>query len=309
MGPVLHPLTGVEGVAFLGCQPLTTMTMTAVAGDYGIFTDNTIATCNVDAIGQVCYVALSPNNLNGRIAAVSNLYSQFVFRDIIVEYVSNCATSQADSACLAYVKDAGQIFSGGVTQTFSNLRQCQPSITFPFRTDRAFFHFHYSGNELFYAENLSATAPDYRLTMQGAIVGLADKAAGNVAALGYCNIWYIVELYDPIYSQGITLTKKEKELVLALRGLEAQRKEEEKVKEKCVNSDEKCSSSSSTTVCRTVSSVSSLTECAVPPTKLESVSVVKSTDGQPKSDVPPANSKDKLPASLLTQLASAFGAK
>lgn len=218
LGPVVHPYTGVEGVAFVGCQPLSTITMNNTASDSSVWTSGTLASLAADNNAINGLILLSPDELNGRLAALANLYSQFVFRDIVIEYVSNCATTQPNSFALCYDRDA--FYSAAALLTFSNVRSTQPSITIPFRTDRAYFHYHYPGQEIFYQKTDTATSSGLRLTHQGALVAYADKAQGNVASLGYTNIWYVVELYNPVSTQAITLlslTPDEKRLVQRYR--------------------------------------------------------------------------------------------
>lgn len=205
-GKVLHSYEGIDGVSFYGCQPLSTIGMTNTASDASVFSTGTLATTTADSGGFSSLILLSPDDLNGRLAAQANLYTRFVFRDIIIEYVSNCGTSQADSMCLAYSADANLVNSGPAT--FADIRQMVPSITFPFRTDRAYFHFHYAGQELFYNKRDVASIAGNRVSHQGALVAYADKVQGNVASLGYTNIFYVVEFYNPTTSQAITFMDK-----------------------------------------------------------------------------------------------------
>jgi len=199
---VTHPFLGVDGIALVGCQPLSTIGMTNTASDPSVFTTATLATVTNDNNAFPAVIRLSPDDLNGPLAAQANLHGQFVFRDIIIEYVSNCATSQADSMVIGYV---GESVVSVMPTTFSQLRQVVPSCTFPFRSDRAYLHYHYSGMNTYYTAADTANSAGIRLTHQGSIVAYADKNQGNVASLGYTNIFYNIELYFPTSSQGVSL--------------------------------------------------------------------------------------------------------
>jgi len=203
---VSHKQTGLMGVQLFGCQPL-----------YDITTDGTTSGCLVNSTLAEYITAnlapLSPDSLNGPLAAQANLYDRFVFRDVLIEYSSNVATSQAGSMAMAIVPD-GNTASQAPT-TFSTTRQCNPSITFPFRHDKAYLHYHYSGEELYYNRYDSATTAGTRLTNQATMCFYPSASSIGAISQGFTNIWYVVELYGPVSTQGfsVTVSRTERDLV------------------------------------------------------------------------------------------------
>jgi hypothetical protein len=199
-GKVKHPMIGIEGIALVGCQPLTDIVTTAANSN--LFTSGTLALTSANAI------ALSPDALNGPLAAQANLHVKYVFRDVILEYVSNVATSQAGSMPLAVVEDGSSV---NLPSSFSTTRQVVPSISFPFRSDRSYLHYHYDGMELWYTELLQTTEADARNTIQSYVCGFPSASSIGAVSQGFLNVWYVIELYQPTSSQGFTLQLKSKE--------------------------------------------------------------------------------------------------
>ncbi len=197
---VLMPELGMDPINLVGSQPLSDVTGAVATPD--VFTNNTLATAvSANLIG------LSPDLLNGPVAARANLYDKFVFRDVLIEYVSTCATTQASALAVALLEDGSGL---GSPTSFSTVRQCVPSISFPLRTDRCFLHYHYRGPQLFYNTDDTATNPGLRLTRQGFICSYAS-ANLTVISPGFFNIYYSLDLYDPVLSQGFTLSVKRQE--------------------------------------------------------------------------------------------------
>jgi len=189
-GRVMMPELGIDPVNIIGCQPLSDVTGAVATPD--VFTNLTLATTSgANTIG------LSPDVFNGPLAARANLYDKYVFRDVLIEYVSTCATSQASAVAVAIEEDGG---GGGAPTTFSTTRQIVPSVAFPFRADRAFLHYHYRGPQLFWTTD----AAD-RLTRQGAIYAFAS-ANITVISPGFFNVYYSIDLYNPVLTQGFTVS-------------------------------------------------------------------------------------------------------
>jgi hypothetical protein len=207
-GKVRHPREG-DGVVICGCQPFTDIVTTNANNN--VFTSGTLATA-----GNANSIQLSPDNLNGPLAAQANLHQKYVFTDVLLEYVSNVATSQAGSMALSYSMDGSGV---APPTTFSQARQLVPSITFPFRADRAFLHYHYDGPDTFFTLEDNASTAASRWTNQGIINGFPSATSlGNISQ-GFMNVWYRIELYQPVASQGFTVTLKtqeEREMIRAL---------------------------------------------------------------------------------------------
>jgi hypothetical protein len=203
-GKVTHPREGI-GLVLVGCQPFTDIATTA--GDSNLFTTGTLATADPNVI------SLSPDVLNGPLAAQANLHQKYVFTDIMVEFSSNVATTQAGSMALAYSMDGAEVTgSAGIPTSFSTTRQLVPSITFPFRADHQYLHYHYSGDQTWFtATDAAGSLAGNRWTRQGAIIGFPSASSIGAVTQGYTNIYYRVELYQPTNSQGFTLDLSSRE--------------------------------------------------------------------------------------------------
>lgn len=198
-GAVKHPALGVGGIALIGCQPITDIATTATNSN--LFVNGTLSDAAANGVG------ISPDTLSGPLAAQANLHLRYVFRDLIFEYVSNVATSQAQSMALAILEDG----AGSGPSNFSTTRQIVPSCSFPFRSDHAYLHYHYSGDELYWTRTDATTTAGARQTVQATLYGFPSASSiGNITQ-GYLNVWYVIELYQPVNAQGFTLTIKDKE--------------------------------------------------------------------------------------------------
>lgn len=199
-GSVTHPLEGIDGTRFKGCQPLTDFVTTATNNN--LFTNNTLATASPN------YIALNPDSLNGPLSAIGNLYDKYVFRDILIEVISNVATTQAGSMALAVVSEGSSNL--GPT-SFALARQVVPSVTSPFRADRTYLHYHYDGSELFFNKYDFSTEADARLTNQAGLFGFPSATSIGAITMAYSNVWFIVDMYQPVSTQGFAVMAKSKE--------------------------------------------------------------------------------------------------
>jgi len=196
-GKVIHPREG-PGIAICGCQPFSDVNTAAAASDF--FTASTLATMytGLNTIG------LSPDALNGPLAAQANLHQKYVFTDVMLEYTSNVATSQAGSFALSYIQDGANV---NPPTNFSEARQIVPSLTANFRSDTVYLHIHYDGDEVYWTENETATLAGRRQTFQGIIHGFPSANTLGVLSMGYLNVYYRIELYQSVNSQGFTFLR------------------------------------------------------------------------------------------------------
>jgi len=216
---VLMPELGNCPVRIIGCQPFSDITTTNANSN--LLTTGTLATSGANRI------EISPDTLNGPLAAKANFYTRYVFRDILIEYVSLVATTQAGGMSMSIREDGTDL---NAATSFSENRQVIPSVTFPFRTDRAFVHYHYDGPALYFMELDSGTDAALRLTVQFLFQAWPSVSSiGNVSQ-GLTNIYYIVDMYSPTLTQGITLTKSPEEKAVVQMALEKFR-EKKKVEE------------------------------------------------------------------------------
>lgn len=206
-GKVTHPLEG-DGIAICGCQPFSDIATTNANSN--LLTNSTLATVAPNA------AQISTDTLNGPLAAQANLHQKYVFTDILIEYVSNVATSQGGSMAMAIQVDGSGVAAAG---SFSQTRQVVPSITFPFRTDRAFLHYHYDGPETFWTLLDSTSSASQRQTVQLYLSAYPSASSIGTVSQGFTNVWYRCELYQSVASQGFTLqveTTEEREVLRAI---------------------------------------------------------------------------------------------
>lgn len=196
----MMPNLGLDPVRIVGCQPFQDVATAAASNN--LLTANTLATQVSANQIQVC-----PDNLNGPLAAKANLYDKYIFRDLLFEYVSLVATSQAAGMAMSFSEDGLQT-SGALS--FATVRQVVPSVAFPFRTDRAYLHYHCAAPKLYYNLFNNSTAADSRLTVQGTFDAWPSITSVGAISQGFINVYYVCELYNPIPSSGFTLTVADK---------------------------------------------------------------------------------------------------
>lgn len=199
-GPCKHAKEGLNGVALVGCQPFTDVITTGANSN--LFTTGTLATTSANAAN------LDPDSLNGPLAAQANLHKKYVFTDIMFEFCTNVATTQAGSMALAVQEDGAS--TGGATD-FATTRSCAPSVTFPFRSDKVYLHYHYNGDNLWYTEADTATTGGQRLTVQAQLFGWPSASSIGAVTQGFMNVYYRIELYQSVNSQGFTVVVHDKE--------------------------------------------------------------------------------------------------
>ncbi len=201
-GAVHHKGLGLDGIALVGCQPFANVVTTGT--DSQFMTGTALATRT-----DVNSIAISPDVLNGPLAAQANLHAKYFFTDIMIEYVSTVATTQAGAFCMALSKN---FVSNSPPADFSEARQISPSVTAPFRADRVMIHLHDSdSSELFWTELNVTTAADCKQTIQYGFFGFPSASSIGAVNQGYLNIWYRIELYQSTQTQGFTMRIKSKE--------------------------------------------------------------------------------------------------
>jgi len=231
VGPCKNKRLDLIGTCLVGRQPLTDVA--TAAATLALFTTGTLATAGTNSI------TVSPDTFNGPLAAQANLHQLYVFRDILISYESNVATTQAGSCSLAYSRDGAGTGGAGPPTSFSEARQISPTVNFPFRADRAYLHIHYDGDEVWYTESNANSVADLRMTNQGCIYGFPSITSLGAISQGFLDVQYVIELYQPCNSQGFTaVTPLERKLV---RDLLARHRAEQ---EECKEIDQACASSS-----------------------------------------------------------------
>lgn len=193
---VQNPTLGVDGCRLIGCQPF--QDVTTDGSTTNLLVDATLATQN-----NQNSILISPDRLNGPLAAKANLYDRYVFRDIIIEFVSLVATSQSGGMAMGLMHEGAGL---GLATNFSTTRQIVPSVAFPFRTDRAYLHIHYDGPELYFNAVDAGSNAGARQTEQYVFNAWPSVTSIGAVSQGFLNIYYIIDLYDPVPTQGFTLS-------------------------------------------------------------------------------------------------------
>ncbi len=194
-GQVEHPDLG-PGIAICGCQPFCDVVTTG--GDTQFATGTALANF-LD--NNACRVG--SDSLNGPLAAQANLHQKYVFTDLMFEYVSSVATTQNGAFVMGISTDGS-----GVARptTFAGARQLVPSITSPFRAERTMLHYHYSGVDTWFTLLDNTSTASMRLTQQLVFTGFPSVTSLGAISMGYINVYYRCELYQPVSSQGFTVS-------------------------------------------------------------------------------------------------------
>lgn len=189
-----HPTEG-RGVRVTGSQQLVAIA-TAATTDLTFFTATTPATQVTTNI-----ILLTPDHLNGRLAAFAGLYAKYVFRRVEFEFRPFVATTQAGGGVLAYSRDPQINVSAGTT-TFSTAQEMETSVTFAFR-EPARLVMEYKGNSVYFTEVDATSVASYRQCCQGSIMGVPNAGSLGAVTQGYVHIHYIIDLFSPTPTQAI----------------------------------------------------------------------------------------------------------
>jgi hypothetical protein len=168
---VLHPTLGIQGTTIHGCQPFSDIGTSSLTSN--VLTSGTLATLTVSTV-----ISITPEELNGPISSISRNFEKFVFRDIVIEYVSQTSTTTPGSFAMCMASDGAN----------------------------AFLHYSYMGPELFFNNTDLSSNTEERLTIQASLVAYASSSSVVAQNVGYTNIWYSLELYQPSNQQGFSLT-------------------------------------------------------------------------------------------------------
>lgn len=207
VGTVKHPKLGIEGITIIGCQPFADVATDGTTSN--LFTATTLAT---QANANVYRV--STDTLNGPCAAQANLHQKYVIRDMLWEFNTNVASTQAGSFAMCIVTDGADAVG---PSSFSEVRQVTPSIVIPFRADKAYLHYHYDGDDTYFTLLDSTSTASRRQTCQLSFVGFPSASSIGAVTQGYINVYYIIELYQPTQSNGFTFratSRMEREYLL-----------------------------------------------------------------------------------------------
>ncbi len=217
--PVTHPSLGIAGVRFHGRQPLTavapnTRTNPTTPSSQFWTLEGPAAAWPPSGSGDVIqsYIDLSPTVLGfaGPLAVRASLYQRYRFLSIRICYTSACGTDQPGQGGMAIIEDPGA--PQNTADTYQTLREVEPHVTFPYRVPEAQLNWVSRNTTLYYTFEVDALSPgpsagataDDRQCKQGTLVGfdsgLLQEPSGSIKipTLGYADIEYDIEFYDPV---------------------------------------------------------------------------------------------------------------
>jgi len=226
-GPIAHKIHG-KGMRFSGVQVLQKAVTTA--------SDSQLWTGSAPAVAvTVNAIQLNPDTLNGRLAVYANSYARFVFRSITVEYEPLVATSQAGGFAMAVVNDPN--YFGETSGDYTLIQDIVPSITSPFR-ERASITYKYDGDDLFFTEYDQTTSASVRQCVQSLILGYPSSSSLGAITMGIFRLHYVIDMFQPINTLGISLSGLSPEQKEGLRGIADQMRSSKDLKKDKVESKE-----------------------------------------------------------------------
>jgi len=183
-----------EGRLLTGHQYVTSVVTTGT--DTQLFSGGAAASANI--------VQLSPDGLNGVVALESRPYSRFRFRRLWLEYTPLIGSTQSGGFAIGVVKGDGSADSFA-TMTYSSVQDIEDSMKSNFPV-KATMKVELPGDELYYTEQDSGTAPGRRLSQQGQIIGYPNASSIGALTMGDLRIFYELELYYRSADYGFSVS-------------------------------------------------------------------------------------------------------
>lgn len=198
---VEHPDLGIDGVSIHGCQPFADVTTDGS-------TSNALVASTLATQLNANQILISPDTFNGPLAAKANLYDCYVFRDLLFEFVRLCPSTQVGGAAMALAQDGNNTEA---PNTFSLTRQVVPNVAFPFFTEKVYLHYHFDGPKLWYNLIDTTNTATKRQTAQGTFAFYPSASSIGAVSQGFINVYYVCELFNPVASQGFTISVRRDE--------------------------------------------------------------------------------------------------
>lgn len=196
-----HRGRDLDGIRVAGHQILANLQQTNTLG--GIFTAVTGgATLESDSV-----ISITPDAFNGRLAALANLYDKYLFRKLKIYFVPRVASTDVGSFMWALMFEGTTTF----TPTFASISQLKTSCLFQSREPcqlTAEGPSLQGAEEVYFCEQDAATLAGGRQTRQARLFGIADETGAtgtNVQLRGAIMVEYVVDFYDSIADQGVTI--------------------------------------------------------------------------------------------------------
>lgn len=218
------PLRGsAEGIRVVGRQPFANIVVDVSGGVW----DNTSAA----SIYTLNTILINPLEFRGRLGVLASTYERFIFRRLTLRFTTTRSTSTEGSMALCYHADGN--LDTDAPQAFSEVRQTSPNVTFNYYSPQAVLDVPLSsiGDDLYYVsvQASSSVSANMRQKFQGAIIGYPWSPASANTKIGYLDVEYVIDLYNPTFAQvqlssELSVSERQKNLERRRRVLEDGRK-------------------------------------------------------------------------------------
>jgi hypothetical protein len=156
-------------------------------------------------------IRISPDLLNGRVALLANGFDKYVFRKVKIYFVPRVAATEVGQVSWGLLTDSQYSF----TVSFASVTQMAKSCIFQIRepceinvTDRD------SNNEVFFTKADVTSGAAARQCVQFVLLGARDATDAISTVYGTIMIQYVLDLYEPVADQSITLRSRTGERVV-----------------------------------------------------------------------------------------------
>jgi len=166
----------------------------SAGADTGLFLSST-ATANSTTSSFI-----SPDNLNGRLAAIADRWNKYAFRRVTIMYSPTVASTQAGAYTMGFSNDPAL---DGSTVTFAFATEAQNACIANVR-EPCMVTYTYDGPDTWYMKEKTSATADVRQTNQVVLVGAQAQSAA--VTYGYTMIDYVVDLYEATGTAGISLS-------------------------------------------------------------------------------------------------------
>lgn len=192
---------GMEGTRFVGSQFVTGV-LTAAASN-ALFD----GASGADLL-TVNMLALDPDSLNGRLAAIATLYRQYQWKHIRIDYESASSTATAGAFALGIITSRAYTADGtGVEPTsFATVQDCNPSCVTPYYGNSR-LDLQIDEEEPLMSTDATTSAATANLNYFY-LTGWPNVTSSGATARGYLRITYVIDFYSPCPTQGLSFLER-----------------------------------------------------------------------------------------------------
>jgi hypothetical protein len=163
-------------------------------------------------------IRISPDLLNGRVALLANGFDKYVFRKVKVYFIPRVAATEVGQVSWGLLTDSQYSFA----LSFASITQMNKSCMFQIRepcelnvTDRE------CNNEVFFTKADVTSGAAARQCVQFVLLGARDSSDASSTVYGTIMIQYVLDLYEPVADQSITLRARNGERVVVSEAQQA----------------------------------------------------------------------------------------